>query len=72
MDQCVLHALAVLIFADGTSVVINKKQNRVLQKLANVKPGTALVSYIAATKQLFLSDAKNLVHLYKLDNTVSD
>ena len=64
--------LAVFIFSDGTSVVINKKQNRVLQKLANVKPGTAPVSYIAAAKQLFLSDAQNLVHLYKLDNTVSD
>jgi hypothetical protein len=64
--------LAALIFSDGSSIVINKKQNRVLQKLANVKPGTAPVSYIRATKQLFLSDAQNRVHLYKLDNTVSD
>lgn len=64
--------LAVLVFADGSSIVINKKQKRVLQKLANVKPGTAPVSYLEATKQLFLSDAQNRVHLYKLGHAVSD
>lgn len=64
--------LAVLVFADGSSIVINKKQQRVLQQLADVKPGTAPVSYIAATRQLFLADIHNQVHLYELVKTVTD
>lgn len=63
--------LAVLIFADGSSFVINKKQKRVLQKLADVKPGTS-PSYISATNQLFLSDAQNRVHLYELGKIITN
>lgn len=61
--------LAVLVLADGRSIAINKKQKRVLQKLADVKPGTAPVSYIAATKQLFLADGQNRIHIYELGKT---
>lgn len=61
--------LAVLVLADGSSIVVNKKQKRVVQILADVKPGTAPLSYIAATNQLFLSDAQNRIHLYELGKT---
>ncbi len=57
--------LAVLIFANGKALVIEKKKKQVAQRLNNVRPGTAGVTYIPASQQLFLA-GQGSIHLYQL------
>jgi WD40 repeat protein len=58
--------LAVLIFADGKTLVLDKKQGQVVQRLKDVSPGTAGVTYISTSHQLFLAGERS-IYLYQLD-----
>lgn len=56
---------AVLIFVNGSTLVLDKKQKQVVQSLANVRPGTMGVSYISAVQQLLLVGPEG-IYLYQL------
>lgn len=64
--ETIQHAnLAVLIFANGNTLVLDKKQKQVVQRLKNVRPGAVGVTYISASRQLLLAGTGD-IYLYEL------
>ena len=57
--------LAVLIFANGKTLVLDKKQKQVVQRLKDIRPGTTGVTYISARQQLLLAGTEG-IYLYQL------
>jgi hypothetical protein len=57
--------LAVLIFANGKTLVLDKKQKQVVQRLKDIRPGTTGVTYISASQQLLLAGREG-IYLYQL------
>ena len=57
--------LAVLIFANGKTWVLDKKQKQVVQRLRDIRPGTTGVTYISASQQLLLAGTEG-IYLYQL------
>jgi hypothetical protein len=51
--------------ANGKTLVLDKKQKQVVQRLKDIRPGTTGVTYISASQQLLLAGREG-IYLYQL------